>query len=174
LWDKNVFIINPFSESHEQLEELWGLRILGGLGLKKVENHCFKCDSEVTIISRHFKYCLNIIIIMFLIKLFPGYTVLGHHQLCCFSYVLMTIHIYFSVSLLWYKQKIQEICTQNVKKKILNKMVSLSKNQYLVSVRNFPSDFESFLGLSVLSVPFRFKRARVLLLLKCKGRSQSI
>ena len=37
---------------------------------------------------------------------------LGHHSICCFSKVVMTIHIYLSVSLVGCNQKIQEICSQ--------------------------------------------------------------
>ena len=43
---------------------------------------------------------------------------------------IMTIHIYFTVSLLRYNHKIQEICTQYIKK--LNKMASKGTSQYLV------------------------------------------
>ena len=37
--------------------------------------------------------------------------------MCCFSKVVMTIHVYLSVFLLRYNQKMQEICTQYLKNK---------------------------------------------------------
>ena len=73
----------------------------------------------------------------------------------------MTIHIYFLVSLLRYKQKIQEICTQNIIKKTQFQEQNGFYNSFGETVLNFyeiifwyiiPTIFQHFLEFF-----FRFK-----------------
>lgn len=72
--------------------------------------------------------------------------VLGQNQLCHFSQVLITIHIYFFLLLLGHKQKIQEI-----KKKINLKKNGFFKQKSLFSVTSWTFSHTCF-TMSLLSV----------------------